>query len=97
MTEACAETLMLRPEHLEALARAARGVAGALIRREGRLQPEGAALYGRFEVLANCGLLEFLERVEAGAGDGEVWVYYALTGRGRILLRWRLGSRALAA
>ena len=40
-----------------------RRVISAPLYRAGRLQPDGFALYGRLEMLAICGLVEFLTRV----------------------------------
>ncbi len=85
--------LRLNPEHLKALAAfQERRVLCTRLYREGRFDPEGFALYGRLEVLANCGLVEFLAR--DGSRDvspGDVSLYYYLTDRGRDLLRWRVG------
>jgi hypothetical protein len=97
MIDSPAGGLSLRPEHLSVLASASGGVAGALISRGGRRQQTGVERLGRFEFLANCGLVEFLERVESARRDGEVWIYYALTERGRILLRWLAGPQSAVA
>jgi hypothetical protein len=85
--------LRLSPAHMQTLAAfAERRVISARLYREGRFEPEGLALYGRLEVLANCGLVEFLARDgERDVSPGDVSLYYYLTDRGRDLLRWRVG------
>ena len=85
--------LRLTPEHLGTLATfQERRVIGAPLCRDGRLDLEGFALYGRLELLANCGLVEFLARDgERDVSPGNVSLYYYLTDRGRDLLRWRVG------
>lgn len=84
----------LSPEHFEALAAfLERRVIGARLCEAGRFDQGGFVLYGRLEVLANCGLVELLTR--DGRRDvppGDVILYYYLTDRGRDLLRWRTGE-----
>ncbi len=86
--------LRLNLEHLTTLAAfQERRVVGARVCRQGRLDLEGFALYGRLEVLANCGLVEFLARDgDRDVSPGDVSLYYYLTDRGRDLLRWRVGD-----
>ena len=85
--------LALRPEHLKTLERFGGGrVVGPRVCNKGRFDPAGFELYGRLEVLANCGLVEFLARDgERGTPPGTVTLYYYLTDRGRGLVRWRAG------
>jgi hypothetical protein len=91
--------LALRPEHLQTLEAFGGGrVISACICRDGRSDPEGFALYGRLEFLANCGLVEFLARDgRRKTAPGTVSIYYYLTDRGRGLLHWRVGSAATEA
>lgn len=85
--------LRLNADHMKTLAAfGERRVIGARLCRGGETDPDGFALYGRLEVLANCGLVEFLARDgERDVSPGEVWLYYYLADRGRDLLRWRIG------
>ncbi len=85
--------LRLSPEHMQALAAfEERRVISARLYLGGAFQPDGLVLYGRLEVLANCGLVEFLARDgERDVSPGDVSLYYYLTDRGRDLLRWRVG------
>jgi hypothetical protein len=88
--------LRLLPEHLSALATfGGARVLSAVICRAGRFDPAGFELHGRLEVLANCGLVEFLARDgKRHVPPGDVAMYYYLTDRGRDLLRWRVGPTA---
>jgi hypothetical protein len=85
--------LRLSPEHFAALALFQdRRVVGARVCRAGGFDEDGFVLYGRLEVLANCGLVELITREgRRDAPPGDVTLYYYLTDRGGDLLRWRTG------
>jgi hypothetical protein len=86
--------LRLSPEHLAALALFQdRRVVGARLCRGGRFDQDGFVLYGRLEVLANCGLVELITREgRRDEAPGDVTLYYYLTDRGLDLPRWRTGQ-----
>lgn len=94
MTSDAPTQLQLLPEHLRTLAAfGGRRVMGVQLCKGGQFDPAAFASYGRLEVLANCGLVEFLTRDgQRHAGSGDVVIFYYMTDRGRDLLRWRVGG-----